>query len=133
MARPKRNFRNPPGGATHWDLTVLGFHSFDAHSHAIWRFRCKCGAEIQARAATVLAGDLKRCGNCSRSMRHAREFADSFGLEDVDLINTVAAINGASLHAWRRHEPEWRSSVHEALSHLNAYLLRSDETSEAAA
>lgn len=64
---------------------------------------------------------------------HAREFADSFGLEDVDLINTVAAINGASLHAWRRHEPEWRSSVHEALSHLNAYLLRSDEAGEAAA
>jgi hypothetical protein len=64
---------------------------------------------------------------------HAREFADSFGLEDVDLINTVAAINGASLHAWGRHEPKWRSSVHEALGHLNAYLLRIDETSEAAA
>ncbi len=64
---------------------------------------------------------------------HAREFADSFGLEDIDLINTVAAINGASLHAWRHDEPAWRSSVHEALSHLNAYLLRSDQTGEAAA
>lgn len=89
MARPKRNFRNPPVGATHWDLTVLGFYSFDAHSHAIWRFRCKCGAEVQTRAATVLAGDIKRCGNCSRSMRQAvlPVFAD----RDAVLVDLFAS------------------------------------------
>jgi hypothetical protein len=54
---------------------------------------------------------------------HAREFAESFGLEDIDLINTVAAINAACVNAWRGDESAWRDNVHEALACLNAYLV----------
>jgi len=59
---------------------------------------------------------------------NAREFAASFDIGDVDLMNTVASINGACLSAWRSDEPEWRTHVHEALAHLNAYLLRHAQT-----
>lgn len=55
---------------------------------------------------------------------HARDFAESFGIDDVDLMNTVASINYACLYAWHADESSWRTHMHEALNHLNAYLLR---------
>jgi hypothetical protein len=55
--------------------------------------------------------------------QNARHFADSFGITDIDLINAVAAINGAHFAAWDRDDKGWREHVHEALRCLNAYLL----------
>lgn len=57
---------------------------------------------------------------------HARDFAESFGIEDITLVNTVAAINGACLWAWRADEPAWRAQVYDALVNLNAYLVPVD-------
>jgi len=61
---------------------------------------------------------------------YARDFAESFGIDDVNLMNAVASINGACLSAWRADEPEWRTHVHEALRHLNAYLVPADLSQE---
>lgn len=62
---------------------------------------------------------------------NARNFAESFGIEDITLVNTIAAINGACLWAWHADEAAWRAQVYDALVNLNAYLVAADINPEA--
>lgn len=63
---------------------------------------------------------------------HTRDFAFNFDIEDEDLSNAVASISDACFRICDRDDKGWRDAVHQALSCLNAYLLRPDQSSEAA-
>jgi hypothetical protein len=55
-----------------------------------------------------------------------RDFAESFGIEDMHLIGAISAISHAHYWAWDRNAIAWREAVHNALTHLNAYLVPVD-------